>query len=55
LCSGDKYVVYAVGFDYPAFSSAYPQSNGNQTPTLIGAAGQVDVTTSAAAPSATYP
>ncbi len=45
ICSGDQYVVYAAGFDYPAFGAAYPAST-SQTPTLLGAAGQADVTTS---------
>ncbi len=45
ICSGDKYVVYAAGFDYPAFGAAYP-ANTSQTPTLLGPAGQADVTTS---------
>jgi len=44
--TGDNYTVYAVGFDYPAFASAYPQSNGQAAPAIANAAGQADVTTS---------
>lgn len=46
ICSGDKYQVYAVGFDYPAFAASYPNST-SAAPALIGAAGQADITTSA--------
>jgi len=45
LCSGDDYVVAAAGFDHPAFGPAYP-ANTSQLPTLLGGAGQADVTTS---------
>jgi hypothetical protein len=41
--TGDTYSVYAAGFDYPAFGAAYP-FNQQQTPSFIGANGQVDVT-----------
>jgi hypothetical protein len=40
---GDTYGVYAVGFDYPAIEAAYPY-NLSQTPTIVGPAGQVDIT-----------
>jgi hypothetical protein len=42
---GDAYWVYAVGFDYPVFTSAYPQ-NTSQMPVISGANGQADVTSS---------
>jgi hypothetical protein len=42
----DQYQVVGVGFDYPAFEAGYPQSNGNPTPTIVGANGQADVTIS---------
>ncbi|HXW75900.1 MAG TPA: hypothetical protein VEJ20_00665 [Candidatus Eremiobacteraceae bacterium] len=41
--TGDIYRVYAAGFDYPAYSAAYPFNN-QQTPAFVGANGQVDVT-----------
>jgi hypothetical protein len=43
-----KVIVYAAGFDYPAFESVYPQSF-SQTPKIVGANGQADVTVSALA------
>ena len=46
LCTGDLYVITAVGFDYPAFAALYPQSTA-QVPTLKGANGQADITTAA--------
>jgi hypothetical protein len=42
------YTAYAVGFDYPAFESVYPQSF-SETPTIVGAAHQSDITISAPA------
>ena len=47
LCHGDAYLLTAVGFDYPAFASAYPNSNGVVAPAIAGAAGQADLTASA--------
>ena len=41
--TGDRYEVYAAGFDYPAYSAAYP-FNSSQAPPFVGANGQVDVT-----------
>jgi hypothetical protein len=38
---------YAVGFDYPAFESLYPQ-NLSEAPAIVGAAGQPDITLSTA-------
>ena len=46
ICSGDKYQLYAVGFDYNAFEASYP-GNTSPTPTIVGANGQADVTASA--------
>jgi hypothetical protein len=46
--TGGGYQVYAVGFDYPAFESVYPQSS-SQTPTIVGTAGQADLTISSPA------
>jgi len=43
LCAGDVYTVTALGFDYPAFEAGVPQ-NVQQTPALLGAAGQADLT-----------
>jgi hypothetical protein len=48
---GDQVQLIAVGFDYPAFEAAYPQSTGNPTPTITSASaapsfGQADVTIS---------
>ena len=53
LCSGESYSIRAVGFDYPAFESGYPQ-NLSQTPTITSATGQADVTISDAI-SGSYP
>ncbi len=50
LCPGDAVTVYGFAVDYPLFSSAFPQSNGNAAPTIVGAAGQDDITTSPASP-----
>jgi hypothetical protein len=49
-CSHDKrqFFVTLIGFDYPAFEAAYPQSNGNPAPVLAGANGQADITISSA-------
>jgi hypothetical protein len=43
---GDNYTVQAIGADYPLFESLYP-NNTSQTPTLLGPAGQADITISA--------
>jgi hypothetical protein len=48
LCSGDTVTLYGFAVDYPLYSSAFPQSNGNPAPTIVGSAGQDDVTTSPA-------
>jgi len=53
LCSGDTVVTYAAGFDYPVTAAAYPNST-SQTPTIVGANGQADITTSASG-TTTYP
>lgn len=45
LCANAPYYIYAVGFDYPAYEAAYPQSTA-QSPAIVGAGGQADVTTS---------
>jgi hypothetical protein len=42
------YAAYAIGFDYPAFESVYPQSF-SQTPAIVGPAGQPDITISSPA------
>jgi len=39
------FAVYAVGVDYPAFESVYPQSF-SETPAIVAAAGQPDITIS---------
>jgi len=44
--SGDRYRVYAVGFDYPALEAG-PPGNRLQAPVIAGASGQSDITTSA--------
>ncbi len=54
ICSGDSYVVYAVGFDYDATAAAPPASTA-QLPPIVGANGQADITTSAATATAAYP
>ena len=41
--SGDTILVQLAGADYPAFEAA-PPANTNQVPTLVGSAGQTDVT-----------
>ena len=43
--TGDVYSIYAAGFDYPAYTAAYPQSNA-VAPPITGANGQADVTLS---------
>lgn len=53
LCSQELYTIRAVGFDYPAFESGYPQ-NLQQTPTITAPTGQADVTISDSL-SSTYP
>jgi len=45
LTAGDTYAVYAAGFDYPDFEAGPPQ-NTSSKPTIVGANGQADVTTS---------
>ncbi len=45
---GDTYTVQAIGADYPLYESLYP-INTSQTPTLVGANGQADITISATA------
>ncbi|HEV3086420.1 MAG TPA: hypothetical protein VGX96_04265 [Candidatus Elarobacter sp.] len=42
---GDRFRVYAVGFDYPALEAG-PPGNRSQTPTITGAGGQADITQS---------
>lgn len=44
---GDTYSVQAIGADYPLYESLYPV-NTSQTPTLVGASGQADITISLA-------
>ncbi len=46
--TADTYTIYAVGFDYPAFASAYPQ-NRKESPAIAGSNGQADITISTAA------
>jgi len=53
LCSGDSYSAYAVGFNYDTFAAAPPNST-SQLPTIVGANGQADITTSRAT-QAKYP
>jgi hypothetical protein len=38
--------IWAIGFDYPAYESSYPNSAGNPAPTIVGASGQSDITIS---------
>jgi hypothetical protein len=52
--SADTYQVIGIGFDYPAFEAAYPQSNGNATPVITGANGQADLTMSDLSPVTPY-
>ena len=42
----DVITVTLVGFDYPAYESAYPNSNGNPAPAIAGVTGQSDITIS---------
>ncbi len=44
--SGPTIRVYAVGFDYPALEALDIGSNPSQTPTIVGANGQADITAS---------
>jgi hypothetical protein len=53
ICPNQQFYVYAAGFNYPAYESAYPQ-NLLEMPTISGPNGQANVTTSAAL-QATYP
>jgi hypothetical protein len=53
ICPNQSIAVYAAGFNYPAYESAYPQ-NLLETPSIAGPNGQADVTTSDAL-QATYP
>jgi hypothetical protein len=46
FCTGDSVTVYGFAVDYPLYSSAFPQSNGNPAPSI--GSGQTDVTTSPA-------
>ncbi|HEY6237304.1 MAG TPA: hypothetical protein VIW69_19540 [Candidatus Elarobacter sp.] len=46
VVAGDRFRVYAVGFDYPALEAG-PPGNRLQAPAIAGATGQSDVTTSA--------
>jgi hypothetical protein len=43
--TGDRYSIYAAGFDYPAYAAAYPQSS-SVNPVISGANGQADVSLS---------
>jgi hypothetical protein len=49
FCSGDTIQTYGFAVDYPLYSSAFPQSNGNPAPSI--GTGQTDVTTSPASSS----
>ncbi len=40
---------WSIGFDYPAYESSYPNSNGNPAPAITGASGQSDITISSVA------
>jgi hypothetical protein len=44
--TGDAYRVYGASYDYPAFESG-PPGNAQEKPTITGAGGQADITTSA--------
>jgi hypothetical protein len=46
--SGDQLVEQVLAFDYPAYESAYPNSLGNPSPTILGASGTDDLSLSAA-------
>jgi hypothetical protein len=50
--TGDSYTVQAIGADYPLYESLYP-NNTSQTPAIVGANGQADITISAVAGPAT--
>jgi hypothetical protein len=43
---GDSWLVYGFAVDYPLQSSAFPASQGQASPTIVGSAGQDDITTS---------
>jgi hypothetical protein len=45
ICRGNYVQIYAVGADYPAYESSYPE-NLSQLPTIGGPHGQADVSTS---------
>lgn len=45
FAAGDTLDVYAVSYDYPAFEAS-PPKNTSQTPAIIGAGGQADLTAS---------
>jgi hypothetical protein len=49
---GDSYTVQAIGADYPLYESLYP-NNKSQTPAIVGANGQADITISAVSATAT--
>jgi hypothetical protein len=53
ICPQQSFLVYAAGFNYPAYESAYPQ-NLDIAPRIAGSNGQADVTTSDAL-QASYP
>lgn len=53
LCSGEEYLLYAVGTDFPAYESSYP-NDLSQLPHITGKNGQADITTSDKA-RGTYP
>lgn len=46
LCTGDSFSIFVIGVDYPLFAASYPNSLGNQAPTIVGAGGQSDITIS---------
>ncbi len=48
LAAGDAVSVYGVGFDYPAIEASPIGKTPPQTPTITGASGQADITTSPA-------
>jgi hypothetical protein len=50
---GDTYSIQYFAMDYPLYEASYPYSS-TQTPALLGAAGQADVTISAPGASAVY-
>lgn len=45
LNTGDTYFISAIGYDYPAFEAG-PPGNTQQTPPIVGAPGQADITMS---------